>query len=178
MRKDTIAFIESDIKRVNERRAEIKRGVAAGRIPEGVLKNWDVAFDKIAQDAGLNLTKSGNLPHGKKAVENIDTDALVGLLQRKTAGEIKKDIRTGAQREYGEEPTPEELEDYQDDMSYVYEQLAENYTETYDALNAAFGGTRGKKSYKQLKEAIKQWKDLTEQQKEGMRIDAVNRLFR
>lgn len=177
MIKDSIEKVVSVIKRVNERRAEIQRGVKAGKIPEGILKNWDAAFQIIAQNAGLNLTKSGNLPHGKKAVEDLDTDALQGLLQRKTAGEIKKDIKRGAKMEYGEEPTPEELDEYQDDMSYVYEELADNPSETYDAFDAKFRGVPGRKSYRQLRQAIEEWKGFNTQQKEVALGNAVDRMF-
>lgn len=172
-----IQSVISKIKRINERRAEIKRGVKAGKIPQGVLNNWDTAFDRIATDAGVMLTKSGNIPHSMKAAENIDLDALDGLLQRRTAGQIKKDIKAGARQEYGEDPGQEEMEEYTDAMSYVYDQLASNYSETYDALKAAFGGTQGKKSYKQLKDAIEEWQSMNETQKEVARVNAVDRMF-
>lgn len=174
---NSIEKVISAIKRVNERRAEIKRAIADKKIPKGVLKNWNAAFDKVASEAGVNLTKSGNIPHSKKAAENIDLDALEGLLQRRTAGQIKKDIKKGSEKEFGETPTAQELEEYQDDMSYVYECLADNYDETYDALDAAFRGTKGKKTYKQLRAAIDDWKAMTEPQREEAMDFAVDRMF-
>lgn len=167
----------SKIKRINERRAEIKRGVKAGKIPRGVLNNWDVAFDRIATDAGVMLTKSGNIPHSMRAAENIDLDALDGLLHRRTAGEIKKDIKAGVINEYGETPSAADMEDFTNDMSYVYEQLADNYDEMYDAFKAAFQGVKGKKTYKQLKTAIDDWKAMTEPQREEAMQRAVDRMF-
>ena len=69
-------------------------------------------------------------------------------------------------------------------MGYIYGQLAENYKETYDAFYAKFGGTQGKKSYKELKQAIEEWKDLSDAER-NIRLDAakerknnaVNRIF-
>ena len=184
MKRNSLASIETIIKRVNERFTDIKRAVVAKLIPEGVLKNWQVAMDKISSAAGVNLTKSGNLSHGKKMQENVNLDDLEGLLARRTAGEVKKDIKRGAVEVFGDDYTQEDITEYSDDMGYIYEQLAQNYSETYDAFDAKFGGTKGKKSYKELKQAIEEWKDLFDAEKR-IRLDAsqerknnaVNRIF-
>ena len=184
MKRNSLASIETIIKRVNERFTDIKRAVNDKLIPEGVLKNWQVAFDKISSAAGVNLTKSGNLSHGKKMQENVDLDDLEGLLERRTAGEVKQDIKWGAVETFGEDYTQEDITEYSDDMGYIYGQLAENYKETYDAFDAKFGGTQGKKSYKELKQAIEEWKDLSDAERniklaeaKERKNNAVNRIF-
>lgn len=147
----TASQIVSSIKRVNERLAEIVRQAARGLIPQSAADNFRAALQTAAGDY---LTKSGNISHGKKAVENIDEDALKRLEQRATAGEIKERTREGARIEYGSEMTEDEYETYIEDIDFVNEAMASDPSEAYDAYNAAFAGTTGRKSYKQLRAAI------------------------
>ena len=179
--------LEKDIKKINERRAEIARQVASGKLPQAALNRYDDAMRAAARDfIREGVTQRGatkgtpvlRIEHGKKALAEVDPNKIKMLLQRSTAGQIKKDIKRGASDEYGHAPTKEELEQYVTDLQYVDEALRTKYTETYDALDRKFRGTKGRKSYGELREAIEEYRKLTEKgEVETQQFDVDNVYF-
>lgn len=148
----------SAIKRINERLADIKRGVDKGEIPRSY-------YDRFRDAIELNipaeyLTRSGNISHGKKAAQNIPDSVITALESRQTRGEIRESAK---QHIMDENPfdyeTPDDIPDaaideYLGDADFVNEALTDDYDECYSAFKYFFQGESGKKSYADLKEAI------------------------
>lgn len=155
------------IKRINERKAEIAREVQRGKLPRVYLNNFNNAILAAIKDPSL-LTKSGNISHGSKAVKALNASDLKALLNRETASEAKKTAQKNFREEkelyksqywdeYDEESGPLEdytYEDYINDMNAVYDALDNYHDDTYSAFKMAFQGSKGKKTYAQLHDAI------------------------
>ena len=163
--------LEKDIKKINERRAEIARQVARGKLPQAALDRYDDAMRAAARDfIREGVTQRGatkgtpvlRIEHGKKALAEVDPHKIKMLLQRSTAGQIKKDIKRGATDEYGHNANKEEIKQYVSDLQYVDEALRTKYTETYDALDRKFRGVKGRRTYGELREAIEEYRELQE----------------
>lgn len=171
----SLAQKQSAIKRINERYAEIRRAVNKDQLPRSVLERYE---DAIRAAAGNFLLKSGNISHGKKAAESIDDEAIQNLLSRETAGEAKKKIREQVVKEYGEGFTQDDLEEYFSDMDFVNRELSEKPSETYDALDNAFRGVPGLKTYSQLAEAIRVYNYPPDGVREVNPFDATSYYFK
>lgn len=179
--------LEKDIKKINERRAEIARQVARGKIPQAALARYDDAMRAAARDfIREGFTQRGatkgtpvlRIEHGKKALAEVDPNKIKMLLQRSTAGQIKKDIKRGASDEYGHAANKSELEQYVNDLQYVDEALRTKYTETYDALDRKFRGVKGRRTYGELREAIEEYRELKERgEVETRQFDVDNTYF-
>lgn len=164
--------IEKSIKKINERRAEIQRQVMSGKLPKAALIRYDNAMRSAAgsfiregftQRGKTKGTPVLRIEHGKRALEEIDEQALNALLQRPTAGAMKKDIKRAASENYGRRATRADIEQYMSDIDYVDEALREHYQETYDALDRKYKGTSGKKTYHDLRETIEEYRELKSQ---------------
>jgi hypothetical protein len=166
----TTAQIQSTIKRLNERAAEMDRQAAAGKIPQSAADNYRAALQELGKGY---LTKSGNISHGKKAAENIDIDDLKRMEQRATAAQVRQRTREGARQEYGEDVTEEEYEEYMEDIDYVNEAMSDDPSEAYDAYAAAFTGKPGRKSYGALRAAIEAYRGSVSKP----RVFSADRLF-
>ena len=77
------------IKRINERRAEIERAVNNHELPKEFLDKFEAAMRAAVHDNSL-FTAKGNISHGKRALQDINTKALDALLTRETSGEARK----------------------------------------------------------------------------------------
>lgn len=148
----------SAIKRINERLADIKRAVTSGSLPKSFYDRFRAAIDQAIPQQFL--TKSGNISHGKGAVSFIKDKILQVLQSRQTRGEIRQSAKEHIREENpfdyeGPDEVPEsEVEEYLDDADFVNTELTENYAEAYEILSSVFGGSTGKKSYKQLRAAL------------------------
>lgn len=140
-----------DIKRINERFADIRRKVAKGLIPQGVADRY---ADAMRAAAGDYILPSGNISHSKGAELGIKQDALDALLERETAATAQRHIDKQIREEFGGDYTDEERENYFKDMTFVTNYISEHKAESYDAFAAAFTGVPGRKSYTELSEAI------------------------
>lgn len=152
---------EKAIKKINERRAQIARDVRAGKLPESALDQYEAAMRAAA---GPYINANGNISHGKDAQENISWDTLNTLLQRETSGQLQRDIKKKAAEEYGKskkELSQEDIKKYISDVNFVNDQFSQDYDRTYSALKMAFQGTRGRKTYRQLADAIRGYERVT-----------------
>ena len=73
------------IKRINERRTEIERAVASNKLPKEYLDQYEAAMRSAVHDNSLFSAK-GNISHGKRAVDTLNSKALDALLKKETAG--------------------------------------------------------------------------------------------
>ena len=77
------------IKRINERRSEIERAVASNKLPKEYLEQYEAAIRSAVHDSSL-INSRGNISHGKRAVDTLNSKALDALLKKETAGEAVK----------------------------------------------------------------------------------------
>lgn len=77
------------IKRINERRTEIERAVSANKLPKEYLEQYEAAIRSAVHDSSL-INSRGNISHGKRAVDTLNSKALDALLKKETAGEAVK----------------------------------------------------------------------------------------
>jgi len=77
------------IKRINERRAEIERAVNNRELPKEYLDQYEAAMRAAVHDNSL-FTAKGNISHGKRALQDINTKVLDTLLKKETSGEAKR----------------------------------------------------------------------------------------
>lgn len=168
--------VEKQIKKINERRAQIARDVRSGKLPETALKRYE---DAMRAAAGDYINKSGNIAHGKAAQAAISKEALDALLQRQTSGQLQKDIKKQVAEEYDKpikEVTREDLETYMSDVDFVNNYISDDADRAYDAFNMAFAGKKGTKSYYQLRKAIEAYEGLADK-KEVNPFDAERAYF-
>lgn len=168
--------VEKQIKKINERRAQIKRDVRAGKLPETSLRRYE---DAMRAAAGDFINKSGNIAHGKAAQAAISKEALYALLQRQTSGQLQKDLKKQVAEEYDKpvtEVTRDDLETYMSDIDFVNEYISNDADRAYDAFNMAFGGKKGSKTYYQLRKAIEAYEGLADK-KEVNPFDAERAYF-
>ena len=170
--------IISKIKRLNERVTDIARKVAQNILPKSALDNMRRAMETLAGQE--NITKSGNISHGKKAVAAIDEGELDALLRKPTAGELKERVKAGAQLEYQHEPNPFEMQEYIENVEGAYKALDSAPQETYDAYDHKFRGRTGKPTYGELKQAREEWKAMTPEAQQAYKesVSDVNKIFR
>mgnify|MGYP003302369199 CR=1 FL=1 len=150
---------EKDIKKINERRAQIVREVKAGTLPKDALRRFENAMRAAAGD---HINASGNIAHGKAAQAAISQEALDALLQRDTAGQLKKEIKKQVAEEYDKplkDITKEDIEAYNEMLDTVNSYIEEHPERAYDKAThsgafAIFRGVKGVKTYKQLQDAI------------------------
>lgn len=168
--------IEKQIKKINERRAQIARDVRAGKLPETALKRYE---DAMRAAAGDFINKSGNIAHGKAAQAAISKEALDALLQRQTSGQLQKDLKKQVAEEYDKpvkEVTREDLETYMSDVDFVNNYISDDADRAYDAFKMSFTGKKGHKSYYQLRKAIEAYEGLVDK-KEVNPFDAERAYF-
>ena len=154
--------VEKQIKKINERRAQIAREVKEGTLPQDALRRYENAMRAAAGDF---INKSGNIAHGKAAQAAISKEALDSLLQRDTAGQLKKEIKKQVAEEYDKpvkDVTKEEVKAYNDLLDSVNSYIEEHPERAYDKVThtgafAIFRGTKGLKTYKELQDAIDQY---------------------
>lgn len=153
---------EKQIKKINERRAQIAREVKEGTLPQDALRRYENAMRAAAGDF---INKSGNIAHGKAAQAALSKEALDALLQRDTAGQLKKEIKKQVAEEYDKpvkDVTKEEVKAYNDLLDSVNSYIEEHPERAYDKAThtgafAIFRGTKGVKTYKELQDAIDQY---------------------
>lgn len=155
----------SAIKRINERRAQMRRDFGED---SSLYRNYDYAiYLAIPDDA---LLPSGNISHGKKALDLIDEKDLESLLRKETAGDIKKRAREEAKRESeetGENVTWQEVLDAQE---VVYEVMDDDYSEFYEAVKLYWGEVgkgHPKPAYTTIKQIIDAQADIKYDQEAG-----------
>ena len=195
--------IVKDIKRVNERRAEIERAVQNKQLPLVFLRNYEAAMRSAVHDNML-FTSKGNISHGKRAVSEINMRSLQALLKKETAGTAKQTtykyyenyskemerLRRYRQEqedyipfvtpsapedeEPEEEPEDYTFEEFLADRDYVYENMQDD-PDWYSAMKASFQGVGGKKSYRELRKAYESWDAPTPEEKQSRYAAAVAR---
>lgn len=124
------------IKRVNERRAEIARDVKAGRLPEIYLEKYDNAINAAVKDPTL-LTKTGNISHGSRAVSELTTSDLEGLLNRETSAEARRRMEyTFKEDQLAGHNLPDNYDQkkFIRDFNLVQKVLEDDYAEYYEAI--------------------------------------------
>ena len=154
----------SAIKRINERMAEIKRTFGENS-PE--YDRYRQAVDRVAGDY---LTKSGNISHGKAALNGLDDTKLGALEQRQTAGKIREDYKRGAE---AEDVTEEE---YRNMVNNVREKLSGDYYLASDALNYVnfYSKVKGRRpTYQELDDAIQQLENAEKGTREKVRAATI-----
>lgn len=77
------------IKRINERRTEIERAVSSNKLPKEYLEQYEAAIRSAVHDSSL-INSRGNISHGKRAVDTLNSKSLDALLKKETAGEAVK----------------------------------------------------------------------------------------
>ena len=160
----------SAIKRINERMSEIRRTFGEDS-PE--YERYRQAVDRVAGDY---LTPSGNISHGKKAVEGIDEEKLDALSQHQTAGKIKEDYRRGAEAE------GVSMEEYRDMVNNVREKIAGDYWLASDAIENAkklgLWKVNGRRpTYAELDAAIAAYESMEEKARDEVRASTISRHF-
>lgn len=121
----------SAIKRINERTRDIERKFGKNS-PE-----FRAAQERLEVASGGKLTKGGLLSHGKKQVETLSSQQLYGLLESKTAADLRKGYVEGAKQEFDtDEPTKEEVERYRDLANTVRDLIKEYPDKVSDAVKA------------------------------------------
>lgn len=148
------------IKRINERRAEIARDVKAGSLPEVYLEKYDNAINAAVKDPTL-LTKTGNISHGSRAVSELSSSDLEGLLNRETAANARRRM----EYIYKEEqlaghnlPDNYDQKKFNRDFNLVQKVLEDDYAEYYDAvaeLRNKWGGDDWNPSYYDIARSIR-----------------------
>lgn len=124
------------IKRINERRAEIARDVKAGRLPEVYLEKYDNAINAAVKDPTL-LTKTGNISHGSRAVSELSSSDLEGLLNRETAANARRRMEyTFKEEQLAGHNLPDNYDQkkFNRDFNLVQKVLEDDYAEYYDAV--------------------------------------------
>lgn len=193
---------ENKIKRINERRAEIERAVNDHKLPKEYLDQYEAAMRSAVHDNSLFSAK-GNISHGKRALQEIDTKALDALLKKETSGEAQKQsykfyknyyeeqerIKKRSREYYSDEYNPFILdqedkqpirdegytyEDYLRDRDFFYEYL-ESDPDWYSALKAAFQGVSGKRTYSELRQAVEKWMAMDKDQQQVAYQAAIDR---
>ena len=174
---------EKEIKKINERRAQIAREVKEGTLPKDALRRYENAMWAAAGDF---INKSGNIAHGKAAQAAISKEALDALLQRDTAGQLKKDIKKQVAEEYDKsvkDVTKEEVKAYNDLVDSVNSYIEEHPERAYDKAThtgafAIFRNTKGVKTYKELQDAIEQYEGKLAAGEEIPPFDAEKAYFK
>lgn len=165
----------SAIKRINERKAQIKRDFGED---SSLYRQYSNAVDLAIPDAAL--LPSGNISHSKAAVDLIDADTLETLLRRETAGDIKRRAKEEARRESeetGETVTWQEIIEAQE---VVYETMEDNYGDFYSAVRLYWdkiGKGHPKPSYTTIKELIDA-NNAEERARSAGYVDAANDIKR
>ena len=142
----------SAIKRINERRAQMRRDFGED---SSLYRNYDYAiYLAIPDDA---LLPSGNISHGKKALDLINEQDLEKLLRKDTAGDIKKRAREEAKRESEETGEAVNWKDIIDAQEVVYEVMEDDYSDFYEAVKLYWkevGKGHPKPAYTTIKQII------------------------
>lgn len=142
----------SAIKRINERRAQMRRDFGED---SSLYRNYDYAiYLTIPDDA---LLPSGNISHGKKALDLINDQDLEKLLRKDTAGDIKKRAREEAKRESEETGEAVNWKDIIDAQEVVYEVMDDDYSDFYEAVKLYWkevGKGHPKPAYTTIKQII------------------------
>lgn len=165
----------SAIKRINERKAQIKRDFGED---SSLYRQYSNAVDLAIPDSAL--LPSGNISHSKTAVEQIDADTLETLLRRETAGDIKRRAKEEARRESeetGETVTWQEIIEAQE---VVYETMEDNYDDFYSAVRLYWekiGKGHPKPTYTTIKELIDA-NNAEERARSAGYVDAANDIKR
>ena len=155
----------SAIKRINERRAQMRRDFGED---SSLYRQYDNAINlAISDDA---LLPSGNISHGKAALDLIDEHDLEMLLRKETAGDIKKRAREEAKRESEETGEAVNWKDIIDAQEVVYEVMEDDYSEFYEAVKLYWGEVgkgHPKPAYTTIKQIIDAQADIRSDQDNG-----------
>ena len=142
----------SAIKRINERRAQMRRDFGED---SSLYRQYDNAIQLSIPDAAL--LPSGNISHGSKAVDMIPDSTLEVLLRKETAGDIKKRAKEEAKRESEETGERVSWRDIIEAQEVVYEVMENDYSEFYEAVKVYWGQVgkgQPKPTYTTIKEII------------------------
>lgn len=149
MKKQKVQNTEAEkikaIKRINERRAEIARDVAAGNLPEIYLEKYDNAINAAVKDPSL-LTKSGNISHGSRVVSELTASDLEGLLNRETSAQARGRMAyTYKEEQLAGHKLPDDYnqQKFNRDFNLVQKTLEDDYAEYYSAVSELRSKWRG-----------------------------------
>lgn len=142
MAEMTAAQKDSAVKKINERYIQICREFGAN---SGLAKDYLHTMELVAGSENLQIIAStttkkapANNPdyetgeikvhqikRSKKTLESIDPDDLDALLQKHTAGQIKKSAKEEAKRQQEDSGKNVSIRDIIEDMDYIYDFLDE-----------------------------------------------------
>lgn len=121
----------SAIKRINERKAQIKRDFGED---SSIYRQYDNAvYLAIPDDA---LLPSGNISHSKKAIDLINEKDLNALLRRDTSGDIKRKAKAIAKQETEETGKDTTWQEVILSQEIVYDTLENDYDDFYEAVES------------------------------------------
>ena len=155
----------SAIKRINERRAQMRRDFGED---SSLYRQYDNAINLAIPDDAL--LPSGNISHGKKALDLINDQDLESLLRKETAGDIKKRAREEAKRESEETGEAVNWRDIIEAQEVVYEVMEDDYSEFYEAVKLYWnevGKGHPKPAYTTIKQIIDAQSDIRYDQDNG-----------
>ena len=163
--------IKSAIKRINQRFADIKKAVRAGKLPKAAEEKYAAAMRAAAGEE--NMLPSGNISHGNKAAEAMRS-SIEDLERHQTAGQLKKAMERQVKEAQEEDPDYSEA-DYMSDYDFVTEAQADDPDECYEAYNKAWGGKSlgSRPSYSMLRGAIEAFRSGGRRQP----VNVVERIF-
>lgn len=119
----------SAIKRINERKAQIKRDFGED---SSLYRQFDNAVYLAIPDEAL--LPSGNISHSKKAIDLINEKDLNALLRRDTSGDIKRKAKAIAKQETEETGKDTTWQEVILSQEIVYETLENDYDDFYEAV--------------------------------------------
>lgn len=165
----------SAIKRINQRLADFNRG--------DVKLDYDAKKyrERINALIPANLrTKSGNISHGDKALEQISEETLQALSSAPTRGQILAQARKAVAQEEGKSEksvTNADVQAYIDKESFVRETAESAPSLLSDALATANVRTGQRTSYDTLYNAITAYQAGERKATEKIRRDVLAKYF-
>ncbi len=155
----TTAQKQSAINRINDRYNQIVKKFGADSY---YAQNYHAKMRIIGGPDGF--TASGRLKRGASVVASISEEALQAMEDQATAGQINKQIKANIAREEGtnvEDITPEDVQEYVDTETEARAGMEEIGADLSNALalyRARHNKQRGKLTYSEIKEAVKEWR--------------------
>ena len=160
----------SSIKRINERLREIERKLGADSSEADRYRN------AISVASKGNLTSSGLLSHGKKAVEEISDEALTALEERETAGQIRAAQKRVAEAEGISEEEARDLWNTIEDLKH--EDDAMYLSDAFTSYGFYDNHQGSRPSYEDIKKVLTSYAKVPQEEKDKIRKAAEKRHFK
>lgn len=128
-----------DIKRINERMAEMRRRFGED---SSLYRNFQNAVTLTIPDDAI--LPSGNISHSIAAMDLINEEDIKSLLRKETVGDIIYKAKQEAQREYEETGERVSWEDVINAQEVVYSIIEDDYDDFYSAVDFYWKAVGGK----------------------------------